>query len=169
MRDVEEVKLKVADVTDAGKVLQLLRQINQETKVVMIANLDTLSIADEEVALAEINQRSDCFLLLAVQGDQPVGIVTVTKIDDGANAGELGVAVLKEFWSLGIGSLLVEEAIYWFENFSSLSHLVLDVFQDNERARRLYEKRGFIKTGETRQVDSTGTERPTIMMEYYPN
>lgn len=169
MSEADEITLKVAEVADASQVLNLLQQINQETNVVMISHLDSLSVADEEGSLEEINQRSDCLVLLAMRGNQPVGIVTVTKIDGSANAGELGVAVLKQYWSLGIGTMLVDEAIYWFENFSSLAHLVLDVFGENQRALHLYKKLGFVKTGEAQQIDSAGKQRATILMEYYPN
>lgn len=163
----DEVTLKVAEFDDAAAILQLLRQINSETNVVMIPNLDRISVADEEVNLKEISQRSDCFALLAVWQQVPVGIVTVTKLEGPDNAGELGVAVLKKYWSQGIGSLLVDEAIYWFENFSSLEHLVLDVFSDNQRAIHLYKKYGFVKTNETQERDSQGQERPAWLMEYY--
>ncbi|WP_251547368.1 GNAT family N-acetyltransferase [Limosilactobacillus caecicola] len=162
----EEITLKVATITDAGPVLDLLRQINQETNVVMIPQLSSLSVADEEMSLAEIDQRSDCFVLLAMLGKQPVGIVTVTKLNGSANAGELGVAVLKQFWNQGIGSLLVDEAIYWYENFSTLEHLVLDVFADNPRAIHLYEKFAFTQTDQTKEQDANGQERPAILMEY---
>lgn len=169
MSETDEITLKVAEVTDAAKVLELLQQINQETNVVMISHLNSLSVADEEASLEEINRRSDCFVLLAMLSNQPVGIVTVTKVDATANAGELGVAVLKQYWSLGIGSMLVDEAIYWFEKFSSLAHLVLDVFSDNKRALHVYEKLGFVKTGEAQQLDSAGEQRATILMEYSPD
>lgn len=165
----DEVTLKVPELTDAAAVLQLLQQINSETSVVMIPNLDQISIADEEVSLEEISERSDCFVLLAIFRQIPVGIVTVTKLDGPDNAGELGVAVLKKYWSQGIGSLLVDEATYWFENFSSLEHLVLDVFSDNQRAIRLYQKFGFVKTGQIKEQDSKGQSRLAWLMEYCQN
>lgn len=162
----EEITLKTAGLADAEAVLDLLQKINQETAVVMIPGLASLSVADEEVSLAEIDQRSDCFVLLAMLGKLPVGIVTVTRLNGPENAGELGVAVLKKYWSNGIGSMLVDEAIYWFENFSSLEHLVLDVFADNQRAIHLYERLGFVKTDEAQASDSHGNTRTTWLMEY---
>lgn len=161
-----EVTLKVPALEDASSVLKLLRQINNETSVVMIPHLDKISVSDEEVSLEEINERSDCFVLLAVLNQVPVGIVTITKLDGQDNAGELGVAVLKKYWSQGIGSLLIDEAIYWFENFSSIEHLVLDVFSDNQRAIHLYEKFNFVKTGQVEEKDSNGKKRLAWLMEY---
>lgn len=99
MSNTDEVTLKMAEAEDAQAVLQLLRQINRETAVVMIDHLSSLTVSDEQAALHEISVRSDCIVLLAMLDQQPVGIVTITKIDEAANAGELGVAVLK---SIGI-------------------------------------------------------------------
>lgn len=166
MKNSDEVVLKMAESTDAVTVLQLLRQINDETNVVMIPELDQLTVADEEGSLGEIVNRSDCLVLLAVLGDLPVGIVTINPVNDNANAGELGVAVLKQYWSEGIGTMLVSEAIYWFQEFSSLDHLVLDVFADNERAIALYRKLGFVQTNQIEETDSAGAKRPTLLMEY---
>ena len=162
----DEVTLKVPALEDASSVLKLLQQINNETIVVMIPHLDKISVADEEVSLEEINERSDCFVLLAVLKQVPVGIVTITKLDGQDNAGELGVAILKKYWLQGIGSLLIDEAIYWFENFSSIEHLVLDVFSDNQRAIHLYEKFIFVKTGQVEEKDSNGKRRLAWLMEY---
>lgn len=58
----------MAESTDAGTVLQLLRRINNETNVVLIPELNKLTIADEEGSLGEIANRSDCLVLLAMFG-----------------------------------------------------------------------------------------------------
>lgn len=92
--------------------------------------------------------------------------MTINPVNDNANAGELGVAVLKQYWSQGIGTMLVSEAIYWYQEFSSLDHLVLDVFSDNERAIALYRKLGFVQTNWIEETDSDGTKRPTLLIEY---
>lgn len=166
MRSRDEVVLKVAEANDAAAVLELLRQINQETNVVMIDHLSSLTVADEQDYLHEISLRSDCLVLLAIQGERPVGLVTVTKIDEEANAGELGIAVLKQFWSHGIGTMLVDEATHWFENYSSLDHLVLDVFANNQRAVNLYQHTGFVQTSTASREDSKGKQQSVILMEY---
>lgn len=166
MSNRSDVTLKMAEATDAQMVLSLLQQINKETNVVMIPELGKLTIADEETNLKEIVDRSDCCVLLAMLNQVPIGIVTVNPVNDQANAGELGVAVLRDYWSQGIGTMLVDEAIYWYQQFSSLNHLVLDVFAENERAITLYRKLGFVQTNQIEEVDSHGEKRPTLLMEY---
>lgn len=166
MRKSSEVTLKTATTDDAEQVLQLLRHINTETNVVMIPQLESLTVADEESNLKEIMDRSDCCVLLAMLDEQPIGIVTVNPLGDQANAGELGVAVLRRYWSQGIGTMLVDEALYWYQQFSTLNHLVLDVFANNQRAISLYRKLGFVETNRIAERDSTGIKRPTLLMEY---
>ena len=61
---------------------------------------------------------------------------------------------------------MVDEATYWFENYSTLEKLVLDVFSDNVPAIRLYQKYGFIKTGDATVEDQNKHPRSAILMEY---
>lgn len=60
----------------------------------------------------------------------------------------MAVAVLKEFWNLGIGKkilLCLEEYTKELE----LSQLELDYYSGNERGRALYDKIGYIQVGES--------------------
>lgn len=107
-------------------------------------------------------------ILLAQYRNHPIGIVTIMELADRPQVGELGVAVLKDFWRNGIGSLLVDEATYWFANYSTLQKLVLDVFDDNVPAIKLYQKYGFVKTGEAKVTDQQGQQRAAVLMEFQP-
>lgn len=70
-------------------------------------------------------------------------------IDHQPTTGELGVVVRKKYWRNGIGRLLVDEAEYWFNTYSSLENLVLTVFEDNIPAIKLYQQLHFVATGKT--------------------
>lgn len=160
------VSMKEATSTDAELVLSLLKKISQETPVVMIPHLQELSVEDEQTSLAEINDRDDCLVLMACLGEQPVGILTITRISGTNPIGELGVAVLKKYWHNGIATMLVDEGEYWFNHYSSLTKLVLDVFEDNRRALEIYERLNFIRTGSKVEKDSQNKLRQAILMEY---
>lgn len=162
----QEVTVQLPDAGDAKAVLQLLARLKKESDVVLISGLGDITTADEQEIIQEIAQRSDCIILTAVLNRQPIGILTVTPLDDSATAGELGVAVLKKFWSQGVGTLLIKEAIYWYQQYSSLEHLVLDVFVENKRAIKLYRKLGFKETDHITEIDSKGRERSALLMEY---
>lgn len=162
----ETVGIKLATPADAQAILDLLKQLSLESEAILVPHLDKLTVEQEEYSLYDINDSTDSLILLAQYRDQPIGIVTIMALADQPQVGELGVAVLKDFWQNGIGSLLVDEATYWFENYSTLEKLVLDVFSDNAPAIRLYQKYGFVKTGEAQVADQNNQSRAAVLMEY---
>jgi len=58
----------------------------------------------------------------------------------------MGLAILKDFWNLGVGSAALGDAIEWLRG-SKYERLELYVVADNERAVALYKKKGFVITG----------------------
>lgn len=58
----------------------------------------------------------------------------------------IAIVVLKDFWGLGIGKILMKESIKWSKN-KGFEQLELDVLSGNERAIYLYKSLGFEKTG----------------------
>lgn len=162
----ETVGVKLATPADAGAILALLKQLSKESEAILVPFLDRLTVEQEARTLQEIGESADALILLAELEGQLIGIVTIMCLADEPNVGELGVAVLKEYWHHGIGSLLVDEAVYWYANYSTLDRLVLDVFKDNQAAIVLYEKYGFVKTGETKVKDCHDQMRPAWLMEF---
>lgn len=56
--------------------------------------------------------------------------------------GTIGIAILREFWGLGIGSAMFEELLDIAQGWR-LSQVELEVIEGNSRAMALYEKMGF--------------------------
>lgn len=107
---------------------------------------------------------------MAVLGDRLIGVSTVqASTDFSAAQGEVGVAVLKEFWGMGLGTALVEEILDWARNYSSLERLVLTVQLRNTRAAKLYQHLGFENCTATSYevVDPTGQRVAAIDMSLW--
>ncbi|WP_251575217.1 GNAT family N-acetyltransferase [Limosilactobacillus agrestimuris] len=158
----DTVKIKLAEPKDASKVLSFLRQAATESDAVTIPHLERVTVKEEQENLQVINDSDDCVILLAILGEQIIGIVTVMRLAEKPEMGELGVIVAQKYWRQGIGQLLVDEAQYWYSNYSSLSGLVLDVFEDNLPAINLYRKMNFVVQ---KHVQIAG--RPALLMTYY--
>ena len=157
----DEVQIKLAAADDAANILAFLRQAATESDAVLIPHLADVTVEQERRNIEMINSFDDCVIMLAMLGGQPIGIVTVMVLEDQPGVGELGVVVAKPYWRNGIGQLLVDEAEYWFQNYSSLQQLVLTVFAENVPAIRLYQKLGFRQTGRPQ-----AGEREVLEMEY---
>ncbi|MBR4358265.1 MAG: N-acetyltransferase [Butyrivibrio sp.] len=59
---------------------------------------------------------------------------------------ELGIAILKEYWGLGLGKALMEACIECAKE-AGYTQLELNVVAENERAVSLYKKMGFVEYG----------------------
>ena len=59
----------------------------------------------------------------------------------------VAIALLKEYWNLGIGSRLFEELVRIAEENENILQMELEFIEGNSRARALYEKFGFRITG----------------------
>ena len=59
----------------------------------------------------------------------------------------VAIALLKEYWNLGIGTKFFEEMIRLAESNPRILQMELEFIEGNSRARALYEKMGFKITG----------------------
>lgn len=81
----------------------------------------------------------------------------------------IGIAILKEFWNQGIGTVLMKEAIKTAEKNKDIIQIELDFVEGNERAKALYEKMGFkivgIKPNAIRLKDGTLLDEYSMIKE----
>ena len=59
----------------------------------------------------------------------------------------VGIGIQKEYWNLGIGTILFNEMIETARNTPGIEQVELGVISINERAKHLYNKMGFKKVG----------------------
>lgn len=59
----------------------------------------------------------------------------------------IAIALLKEFWSQGIGTAMFQEFFHIAGGWEGVTQLELEFVEGNARARALYEKMGFRITG----------------------
>ena len=60
----------------------------------------------------------------------------------------VAIAILKEYWNLGIGSAMFKELILAAESRTEIQIIELEFIEGNDRAKALYEKYGFKIVGE---------------------
>ena len=92
--------------------------------------------------------------LVAVVNDCTVGLVSLDTFPNRPrrrHAGAIGLCVDGEWQGKGVGSALVRTVVDFADNWVNLLRLELEVFADNERAIRLYERFGFEVEGTLRQ------------------
>jgi RimJ/RimL family protein N-acetyltransferase len=99
-----------------------------------------------EDAIAKMRQKRKIVVFAQING-KIAGSGTVESMEGASShVGELGISLREQYTGMGIGTrfmeLLMSEAIKTGIEVIKLSH-----YEGNERARRLYEKMGFIHVG----------------------
>ena len=91
--------------------------------------------------------------LVACTDDRAVGNLALWTLPSPRrrHVGEIAMAVHDSWQGKGFGSALMAAAIDLADNWLDLSRIELQVFVDNEPARRLYERSGFEIEGTLRQ------------------
>ena len=161
-----EIEMRLAEKNDAKGLLAFLRQTATESQAILLPGLDKITVEEEAIRLASVDDRNDCLILLAWLGEQIVGVLTIMHVADQPGTGELGVVVAKDYWHQGIGKLLVDEGQYWYENYSTLDELMLTVFTTNRWAIKLYQDLGFKTTGQLNEPMANGELAAAYRMVY---
>ena len=58
----------------------------------------------------------------------------------------MGISILKKYWNRGLGTEFIKRIINYAQD-TGIELIKLDVVSENIRAKKLYEKFGFIKVG----------------------
>jgi len=106
--------------------------------------------------------------LLALDGERIIGMASIKGYSEWrmAHVGEIGLSILKDYWGLGLGSLLIEELLDWVVEVGVLTRIELIVQARNLRAIHLYQKFGFLTEGCMKEAVQTreGQKVDVLMM-----
>ena len=145
---MEDLIIRKAQPGDAAGIVEFFDRIGGESDNLSFG-AEGLGITPESEAVFIDRISSDVHsaFFIAVRNGKVIGDVTLNGLPRRmSHRAELSIVVAKSEWGKGVGSLLMEKAIsYAAENGIKLINL--EVRSDNERAIRLYEKYGFLKTG----------------------
>jgi len=152
LRDGKACLLRSPGPADGAVMLEYLRQTAAETPYMLRCPDEVAMTMKDEVAYLENMLASGSAVMLGAWRDGallgscglgPVGGGTHRKLRHRA---ELGIAVKRAYWGLGVGRSLVEELVVLAPALG-FSQLELGVYAGNERAKLLYESLGFAQTG----------------------
>lgn len=149
------VVIREAKASDARQLAKTSRKIGSETDFLI---MDEAGLALPEKLLADqlekIAKSPDDLLLVAIADEQMIGFASVKTEGhwQTAHVGEIGISILKEFWGLGLGSILMEEILQWSLATKTIQRLELTVQINNARAIKLYEKFDFEKEGQLKKA-----------------
>lgn len=148
-----KVTLKSPEVSDAQKLLNFIVSVASITDYILSTPKDfegfLKDITKEEKYIDSYKENKD-YLICVYHDGEIIGDCSLAfhRHEKDAHRATVGIAVGKEYWGLGIGSLLFEEMIKLAKNEPGIEQIELSVIANNERAKRLYTKKGFVKVGD---------------------
>ena len=154
----KEIKLKNSQTCilrqpsedDAQKMLDYLNVMCTETDFIAFGKGELpWNIKEKQKFVKEHLDDNNKIIVVAEISETIVGIASITggKPKRIRHIGELGITVLKKYWSVGIGFALTQALIEWAKNSGLIRKIFLKVRVDNKRAIKLYKKFGFVREG----------------------
>ena len=145
-----ELLVRNAVASDTRAVRDIMQRTHAETDY-LLSYPDEQSVDDEQEArsLAETERSDNEVELVAVVDARIVGSAGVTAVGGRrklAHRARFGISVLKDYWGMGIGRVVMEASIDCARR-AGYTQLELDVVAGNERAVSLYRRAGFEEYG----------------------
>ena len=150
LEDGVELLVRNAVASDV-RALRETTQLTHAESDYLLSYPDEQSSDDEQQARSlEETKRSDNEVeLVAIIDGQIVGSAGVSAVRSRrkvAHRARFGISILKEYWGMGIGRVLMETSIDCARK-AGYTQLELEVVADNERAVSLYRRAGFEEFG----------------------
>jgi RimJ/RimL family protein N-acetyltransferase len=150
----EEIIIRYPMWEDLDELIRFINKISKEDTYITFSG-EAVS-RDEEIAYL-----NNCFRnmkhgnsvhLYATCGAQVIGTCSVERVflhrQRAMHVGTFGITLEKEFRGKGIGQTMAETVIEEAKNrLRGIEMLTLDVYSENEKAIKMYEKLGFKKAG----------------------
>ena len=140
-----EIKIREIEVEDYKELLDFMKKVKGETNFLLgYPNEIKMSYEDEKEHIKKVKSSETSNYFVVMKNNKIIGCIgfngnTARKMK---HYGTIGISVLKEYWGRGIATTLLEKLISWSKE-KGIKKINLDVFENNERAIKLYEKFGF--------------------------
>lgn len=150
LKNGDEIIIRNAEVSDAKELLDEFLLTHEETDFLMsYTDENTFTVKDEAEFIRGSMESDRDLQLVAIYNGKLVGSAGVESIGKQyklKHRANFGISILKEYWGLGIGTILTEACIDCARAADYLQ-LELEVVSDNEKAYSLYKKLGFEEMG----------------------
>jgi len=150
LKNGSELTIRKAVREDAKHLLDYLNTVGGESDNLLFgAEGLGLTVEQEERYIEGMEASPASAMLVGLIEDKivSVGSVSAHTRERNCHTCEIGISVLKAFWSVGIGTCLMNEMIGFAKQTNKLKIIHLGVRSDNTRAIALYKKLGFQEIG----------------------
>lgn len=166
LKDGRTAILRSPERDDAPDMMNFLRDLSSETDFILRCLEECVETDEREAEILEgINNSAysvmiACFVDGEVAGNCTLSFKNRIKVRHRAS---VGIGLRQKYWNLGIGTAMFSEMIE-IAKAQGVMQLELDYIEGNERAKRLYEKMGFVQVAE--HPDAIRLKDGTLLKEF---
>lgn len=146
LKNNKNLVVRKAMVEDTEEILNISNQVAGETNNLTYSSGEYYMTYDQQYTyISKLkDSKNSCFLVALVDG-KVVGSLTFLSSSRKRleHRGEMGIAVLKDYWGIGIGKSLIDNFLQWAKSNEITRKIDLLVREDNIPAIGLYLKFGF--------------------------
>lgn len=150
LKNGKECILKSPTEDDALDIINHIKQTSAETNNMLRYDSEvTITENDERKFLKSIIESKNAIMISAIVDGKIVGnagLSPVAPFKKCKHRCEFGISIKKDYWDCGIGSILIDEIIN-SASMAQYEQIELTVVAENQRAKLLYEKKGFQEFG----------------------
>ncbi|RAI82481.1 GNAT family N-acetyltransferase [Macrococcoides goetzii] len=142
--------IRSVEVKDAEKILEYTKIVGNESNNLLFGSEGIGLNVDQEVKVLEsIINHPKQIMIVAIANDEIVGLANLSgqTRERIAHQARLAISVRKDYWGKGISSQLMSSLINFAKEIQ-IEVITLEVFSNNIRGIKLYEKFGFEHIGE---------------------
>ncbi|KMT22919.1 GNAT family N-acetyltransferase [Clostridium cylindrosporum] len=146
LKNSKSLCIRKAVVEDTEEILNISNQVAGETSNLSYSKGEYYMTYDQQYSYISRlkDSRNSCFLVGIIDGKI---VASVTFLSSSRkrmeHRGEMGIAVLKDFWGVGVGKALMDCFLKWAKSNGITKKIDLLVREDNIPAISLYLKFGF--------------------------
>ncbi|MDC7288934.1 GNAT family N-acetyltransferase [Blautia schinkii] len=145
---MENIKIREALAEDAEQIIAYTKLVGGETENLTFGESGfPITLEQEEKFLKHVHDDKTSVHLIACKNGEIIGNGSLSGLPRRmSHRAELGLTVKKDYWNLGIGSMLMKKLIEYAKE-NGIEIINLEVRNDNLNAIHLYEKFGFKHIG----------------------
>lgn len=140
------IMIRSAKVEDAREMVDYLKTTAGESNYLTRSPEEVvITVPEEEAFLRLLMNDERRFMLNAFDGDKLIGNIYLAEIGSRKrirHRASMGIAIIKDYWGLGIGRALIKAALQTAEKLG-FEQVELGVYANNENALKLYQSLGF--------------------------
>lgn len=146
LRDGRQLLLRAPSPKDAQPMLRFMKLTYSQTPYLLHYPEDFCKTVEQERSFLEGVLHSPNTIMIVCEADGEIAgncQLSFNQKLKTRHRADLGIALLEQYWGLGIGTALLEEMIA-LARHHRVEQLELEVVEGNERAIALYRKMGFV-------------------------